>query len=73
MISEEVMKRLEALEGADRLAVGKALTDLKEGFKKLFNTVLEKDLTHDEMLEIAKTQLDLVYAEFMRGGETFER
>jgi hypothetical protein len=71
MISEEILKRLESLEGDDKLAVGKALSDFKAGFQKLFNTIIDGGLTHDEMLQVAETQLDEVYDEFMGAGEIF--
>lgn len=62
MISERTLQRLEELK--DNEGINRALVALQDGFKRLFYEVLADEFTHDEILEIAEVQLDIVYDEF---------
>lgn len=70
MYNEEIIKKLESLQGADRDEIGRALSDLRSGFQKIFNLIMDSELSHDEILQIAEMQLDDVYGNFLTGMES---
>jgi len=63
MISKRTLQRLEELK--DNEGISRALAMLYDSFTALFNEVLDDEFTHDEMLEIAETRLDMVYYDWI--------
>lgn len=51
--------------------VSEGLLLLKEGFQKIFRTILEVELNHDEIMALAEFELDDIYQDFAETGETF--
>jgi hypothetical protein len=44
--------------------IDRARTEIRDAFQRIFDEVLEKELTYDEILMLAEAELDFVYARF---------
>lgn len=67
MLDEEAVKSARAkARHSSRIAT--ELASIHDSFKRIFNEILEVELTYDEILALAEFELQAVYDQFADGG-----